>query len=205
MCGIAGIYNKSGMAVDSSTIRSMCDAMVHRGPDAGGYLTEDGIALGHRRLSIIDLSDAANQPFTDASGRYTLVFNGELYNYREVRNMLPAYPFRTSSDTEVLVAAFAAWERPASTASRGCSPLPYGIGKIGRCISAVIDSGSNHFITDIRMACCFLPPKSEPSWPQGMFPVNWTLPPSRIIFPFSHSDSHHPPFPVSVNLKQVHG
>lgn len=109
MCGIAGIYNQSGMAVDSSTIRSMCDAMLHRGPDAGGYLTEDGIALGHRRLSIIDLSDAANQPFTDVSGRYTLVFNGELYNYREVRNMLPAYPFRTSSDTEVLVAAFAAW------------------------------------------------------------------------------------------------
>ena len=109
MCGIAGIFRRDGEATDASVIRSMCDAMVHRGPDAGGYITEEGIALGHRRLSIIDLSDAANQPFTDASGRYTLVFNGELYNYREVRRMLPDYPFRTSSDTEVLVAAFAAW------------------------------------------------------------------------------------------------
>ena len=109
MCGIAGIFHQAGGGIESSTIRSMCDAMVHRGPDAGGYLTEDGIALGHRRLSIIDLSDAANQPFTDASGRYTVVFNGELYNYREVRRMLPEYPFSTSSDTEVLVAAFAAW------------------------------------------------------------------------------------------------
>lgn len=97
------------MTPEAATIRAMCDAMVHRGPDAGGYVAEQGIALGHRRLSIIDLSDAANQPFTDASGRYTLVFNGELYNYRAVRAMLPDYPFRTGSDTEVLVAAFAAW------------------------------------------------------------------------------------------------
>ena len=109
MCGIAGILKLDGGTPETSTIRSMCDAMVHRGPDAGGYITEQGIALGHRRLSIIDLSDAANQPFTDASGRYTLVFNGELYNYREVRSMLSEYPFRTSSDTEVLVAAFARW------------------------------------------------------------------------------------------------
>jgi asparagine synthase (glutamine-hydrolysing) len=109
MCGIAGILKLDGGTPETSTIRAMCDAMVHRGPDAGGYCTEQGIALGHRRLSIIDLSDAANQPFTDASGRYTLVFNGELYNYREVRSMLPDYPFRTSSDTEVLVAAFARW------------------------------------------------------------------------------------------------
>ncbi|MFN7279456.1 MAG: asparagine synthase (glutamine-hydrolyzing), partial [bacterium] len=109
MCGIAGILKHDGPTPDVAIIRAMCDAMVHRGPDAGGYIAEQGIALGHRRLSIIDLSDAANQPFTDASGRYTLVFNGELYNYREVRAMLPDYPFRTGSDTEVLIAAFAAW------------------------------------------------------------------------------------------------
>ncbi len=109
MCGIAGIFRFDGASPGDTTIRSMCDAMVHRGPDAGGYLSESGIALGHRRLSIIDLSDAANQPFTDASGRYTVVFNGELYNYREVRQQLPEYPFRTGSDTEVLVAAFSVW------------------------------------------------------------------------------------------------
>lgn len=109
MCGIAGIFKFNGTNPGDTTIRSMCDAMLHRGPDAGGYFSEPGIALGHRRLSIIDLSDAANQPFTDASGRYIVVFNGELYNYREVKQLLPEYPFHTGSDTEVLVAAFSVW------------------------------------------------------------------------------------------------
>jgi asparagine synthase (glutamine-hydrolysing) len=87
----------------------MADAMRHRGPDADGFYVEGSVALGHRRLSIIDLSDSANQPLTDATGRYVIVFNGELYNFREVREELAGYPFRTQGDTEVLLAAFAAW------------------------------------------------------------------------------------------------
>jgi len=83
--------------------------MSHRGPDAANYITEDCIALGHRRLSIIDLSAAANQPFADNSARYVMVFNGEMYNFMDVKKMLPSYAFHTSSDTEVLIAAFAQW------------------------------------------------------------------------------------------------
>lgn len=87
----------------------MTDAMSHRGPDADGLWAEGAMALGHRRLSIIDLSSAANQPFADVSDRYRMVFNGEIYNYREVKALLPEYPFHTTSDTEVLIAAYAKW------------------------------------------------------------------------------------------------
>ncbi len=87
----------------------MTRCLAHRGPDAEGFFTEGEAALGHRRLSIIDLSDAANQPMEDVSGRYVLVFNGEIYNYREIKALLPDYPFRTQSDSEVILAASARW------------------------------------------------------------------------------------------------
>jgi asparagine synthase (glutamine-hydrolysing) len=87
----------------------MTTAMAHRGPDADGFFVEGEIALGHRRLSIIDLSTAANQPFADNSGRYVMVFNGEMYNFQEVRSLIGDYDFRTSSDTEVLIAAYTKW------------------------------------------------------------------------------------------------
>ena len=76
MCGITGILDFNGRSATESTIRKMTDAEAHRGPDADGFFVEDGIALGHRRLSIIDLSAAANQPFVDNSGRYVMVSNG---------------------------------------------------------------------------------------------------------------------------------
>ena len=109
MCGIAGICKFSSGSNDSAKIRQMTSAMVHRGPDSEGFYEDDLISLGHRRLSVIDLSAKSNQPFTDASGRYVIVFNGELYNYLDVRNELIDYPFQSSGDTEVLVAAFAKW------------------------------------------------------------------------------------------------
>jgi asparagine synthase (glutamine-hydrolysing) len=87
----------------------MNDAMSHRGPDADGFFQEEGIALGHRRLSILDLSSAANQPFEDASGRFVMVFNGEIYNYEEIKRQLPDYPFKTTGDTEVVIAAYSKW------------------------------------------------------------------------------------------------
>lgn len=109
MCGITGIFNFLPGMIQETSIRSMTNALSHRGPDAEGYYFNEHIGLGHRRLSIIDLSAASNQPFTDVSGRYVVVVNGELYNFRELRNELPDYPFQTSGDTETLVAAFSKW------------------------------------------------------------------------------------------------
>jgi asparagine synthase (glutamine-hydrolysing) len=110
MCGIAGIlYFEQSYQSDPSLVRNMTNAMSHRGPDADGFYVQDQISLGHRRLSIIDLSDSANQPFVDYTGRYQLIFNGEIYNFREIKEQFPDYPFRTSGDTEVIIAAYAKW------------------------------------------------------------------------------------------------
>jgi asparagine synthase (glutamine-hydrolysing) len=107
MCGISGIIDKTRDL--NPLIRRINEAMSHRGPDADGFFAEGEIALGHRRLSIIDLSAAANQPFIDASGRYVMVFNGEIYNFAEIRQMMPEYPYKTNGDTEVIIAAYAKW------------------------------------------------------------------------------------------------
>ena len=77
------------------------------------------LAFGHRRLSIIDLSDAANQPFEDASGRYVIVFNGEIYNYAEIKPLLKDYPFRTHGDTEVILAGYIRWGADCLSRLRG--------------------------------------------------------------------------------------
>ena len=109
MCGIAGLIGPFGLEALNNGINQMTDHMLHRGPDASGHYLRDGIALGHRRLSIIDLSNAANQPFIDDTERYILVFNGEIYNYLEVKLTLTDYNFKTDSDTEVILAAFIKW------------------------------------------------------------------------------------------------
>lgn len=110
MCGIAGVIgSKKGNY--SEIIRKMTDAMQHRGPDARGVWEDEKIALGHRRLSIIDLSEGANQPIYDKNKRYYIVFNGEVYNFKEVKAELSDYPFTTSSDTEVILAAYIKWGR----------------------------------------------------------------------------------------------
>ncbi|MEO7176885.1 MAG: asparagine synthetase B, partial [Saprospiraceae bacterium] len=84
-------------------------AQSHRGPDGQGIWLGPGIALGHRRLSIIDLSHLGDQPMHDVSNRYTLVYNGEIYNYRELKALLPQYPFRSDSDSELVLAAYIRW------------------------------------------------------------------------------------------------
>jgi asparagine synthase (glutamine-hydrolysing) len=111
MCGISGAVSWQ-RPPDCRSVQQMCDAQVHRGPDAGSVIARPPIVLGHRRLSIIDLSEAANQPFADSSGRYWLVYNGELYNFRALRRELEAHGarFRTASDTEVVVEAYKQWD-----------------------------------------------------------------------------------------------
>ncbi|MCS7004307.1 MAG: asparagine synthase (glutamine-hydrolyzing) [Cytophagales bacterium] len=105
MCGIAGFFAAS---LSSEHLKKMTDAIAHRGPDAEGFFidTSAGVALGHRRLSILDLSSAANQPFFSQCGRYVCIFNGEVYNYREIARELDI-KLRTTSDTEVIVEMFA--------------------------------------------------------------------------------------------------
>jgi asparagine synthase (glutamine-hydrolysing) len=105
MCGIAGFFCKD--RIEQAVIKQMTDAIAHRGPDAEGFFYKDNIALGHRRLSIIDLSAAANQPMYTSDNRRVIVFNGEVYNYREIANEL-SLKLKTHSDTEVLLESFAA-------------------------------------------------------------------------------------------------
>lgn len=105
MCGIVGII---GSEANQQSIDNMLKVQHHRGPDfTDSYVENNKIALGHNRLAIIDLSADANQPMTDASGRYVIVFNGEIYNYLELKKELQhKYNFKTHSDTEVLLAAY---------------------------------------------------------------------------------------------------
>ncbi len=109
MCGISGYYtlNKAFSEVD---LHAMTNAIEHRGPDAFGYYSDETIGLGHRRLSIIDLSENANQPMFSSDKRYVMVYNGEVYNYREIAAELRQkfkLDFRTSSDSEVVLEAYA--------------------------------------------------------------------------------------------------
>jgi asparagine synthase (glutamine-hydrolysing) len=106
MCGIAGIVGLKNKEFATRKIRLMTDSLSHRGPDATGIFVDDEVALGHLRLSIIDLSEFANQPFFDATNRYSITYNGEIYNFQEVKQLFPEYPFRTNSDTEVILAAY---------------------------------------------------------------------------------------------------
>jgi len=111
MCGIAGIFHaETPKPVDPARVVRMCDAIAHRGPDGAGVWTDHGVGLGHRRLSIIDLAGSP-QPMHAADGRAVIVFNGEIYNFRELRRELEqaGFAFRTNGDTEVILAAWAKW------------------------------------------------------------------------------------------------
>jgi asparagine synthase (glutamine-hydrolysing) len=105
MCGIAGI---AGAANAVEPVTRMLASLRHRGPDGEGMFVAEGIALAHRRLAILDLSDAGAQPMTSRDGRWTVVLNGEIFNYRELRAALDG-PFQSATDTEVLLEACAAW------------------------------------------------------------------------------------------------
>lgn len=108
MCGIFGVWRKDGAPVCPEALERSVRLLAHRGPDAEAVLLRNALGFGHRRLKIIDLSAAANQPFTD--GKDTLVYNGEVFNYRALRQELARhYPFATQSDTEVLFRALQHW------------------------------------------------------------------------------------------------
>lgn len=118
MCGICGFTcaNDDDMPI----LKAMCDIMAHRGPDGEGQFINSGIALGHRRLSLIDLESGA-QPFVRDNGAHVLVFNGEIYNYQDLRAQLEAegWAFTTHSDTEVLLVSYLAWGKACLNKFRG--------------------------------------------------------------------------------------
>ena len=114
MCGIAGIVHLDGRPVHQTTVKAMTDAIAHRGPDGEGQWInpiQRNVGLGHRRLAILDLSEANAQPMSTPDGRLTLTYNGELYNYRELRDELSAlgHPFHTAGDTEVILRSWLEW------------------------------------------------------------------------------------------------
>ena len=110
MCGIAGWYRRNGRPVPATVISAQCNAILHRGPDDSGLLTDGDFGFGMRRLSILDI-EGGHQPMETADGRFAIVFNGEIYNHRDLREPLAAagYAFVSHSDTETILAAFARW------------------------------------------------------------------------------------------------
>jgi len=108
MCGIVGIWSKKSTDIQEKYVDKILDKQYHRGPDNSSKYRIDNLTLGHNRLAIIDLNQNANQPFVSNCGRYSIVFNGEIYNYLELKKELN-YEFKTSSDTEVLLASFIKW------------------------------------------------------------------------------------------------
>ncbi len=111
MCGITGIWQLDGAPVDLSVLQAMTEAIAHRGPDGEGLKIAGAIGLGHRRLAILDLSPAGHQPMSYANGRYWITYNGEVYNFLELRHELETlgHRFRSASDTEIILAAYAQW------------------------------------------------------------------------------------------------
>ena len=111
MCGITGNIHLDGTPCSPPILQKMTDAIAHRGPDGEGHWIEGNVGLGHRRLAIIDLSPAGHQPMLSADHRYVLSYNGEVYNFRELRSELEAegYWFRSRTDSEVVLNAIGAW------------------------------------------------------------------------------------------------
>ncbi len=111
MCGVAVIISFDGSALRRDCLQNMTDALAHRGPDGQGLFIDPPVGLGHRRLAIIDLTQAGDQPMSDHDARYTITYNGEVYNYRRLSDELEAlgHRFHSRTDTEVVLKAYAQW------------------------------------------------------------------------------------------------
>ena len=111
MCGIVGFINLNGSPASPAILKKMTDEIYHRGPDGEGHWVKDNVAIGHRRLSIIDLTNAGYQPMSSKDGRYILSYNGEIYNFKELRSFLKTkgYTFNSNTDTEVVLLSLVHW------------------------------------------------------------------------------------------------
>jgi asparagine synthase (glutamine-hydrolysing) len=160
MCGIAGIVNFRGKPVEPEQISRLLDQMAHRGPDGARtwFNAERSVALGHRRLAIIDPGASGNQPMATADGRYVITYNGEIYNFLELRRELEAQGavFRTESDTEVILAAWQAWQEDMLPRFNGMWAL------------AIFDTQTKHlFLARDRF---------------GIKPLLYAMSPERLVF-----------------------
>src|SRR5213083_2367301 len=111
MCGIAGVLKRAGERADPADLRRLADALAHRGPDDEGFHVDGPLGLAHRRLSILDLSAAGHQPMANEDETVWIVFNGEIYNFPELRKSLlsAGHQFRSRTDTEVLIHGYEEW------------------------------------------------------------------------------------------------
>ncbi len=111
MCGITGVYNCNGREINASLLQRMTDVLSHRGPDDSGIFVKNNVGLGHRRLSVIDLSPMGRQPMANEDGSLQVVFNGEIYNFQEIRKVLESsgHKFKSKTDTEVILHSYIQW------------------------------------------------------------------------------------------------
>jgi len=176
MCGITGIYSSKGLPIDRETLRGMTDQLAHRGPDGEGFHVAAGIGLGHRRLSIIDLGGGA-QPISNEDGSIVIVFNGEIYNFIELRDELlrQGHRFKTHSDTEVIVHAYEQWGPDCTCRFNGIFAFALWIRTRGRCFwPAIIWELSRCTMSNWAIACCLLP-RSRRCWPIRNVLEKWII------------------------------
>ena len=121
MCGIAGFHLSKNFTDKEKYLKVMNDKISHRGPDGEGFYIDNDICLSHKRLAIIDLNNRSDQPFTDVNKQYVIIFNGEIYNYLELKKTLieDGFEFKTESDTEVLLNAYIKWDVDVLSKIRG--------------------------------------------------------------------------------------
>ena len=171
MCGICGKIDFTGSPVDEGLLRRMTDRLAHRGPDDSAvYLRHQGrvgCGLGHRRLSIIDLTEAGRQPMSNEDKTLWMVFNGEIYNFAALREELErkGHRFRSRTDSEVISTSLRKRDRPASPASSGCSPWPSGRKRRKPSFWPATLSASSRSSTTGTAKDFSLPRRSRPSLP----------------------------------------
>lgn len=192
MCGIAGIWSKTDRPALADDLQHMLGLMVHRGPDAEGIWTSESLVLGNCRLKVLDLSDEANQPFTD--GRDVLVFNGRIFNFREIRSELEdTYSFKTSCDTEVLFRALQTWKTGAlqkiygqfafAFYSHSDQTLLLARDHVGICPLYVLETDEAlHFSSEIHPLLKFQSRRLDPDAVLDYFTYRYTIQNGRTLF-----------------------
>jgi len=162
MCGIVGVFKFNCDGINEDELKTFTASLHHRGPDGSGIYLDDNkrVGLGHTRTITFDMSEAGHQPMSYSDDRYWITFNGEIYNFIELRKELQSlgYTFKSDSDTEVVLAAYAQWGGNADLSLTGTGPLRYGMTRKKTCFFPVIDLGSSLFITCVIGIILFLHP-----------------------------------------------